>query len=67
MECVLLPASVPGPIEFGLIGAAGLAALLTACVPGWLALRHVLGQPAAERARSPQRALAGRDPKRWAA
>jgi hypothetical protein len=67
MECVLLPVPVPGPIEFGLVGAAAPLALLAGCVPGWLALRQVLRRRSAERARPPLRALQGGDLRRWAA
>ncbi len=67
MECVLLTASVPGPIEFSFVGPAALAALLTACVPGWLALRHALGAGHAGHARPPLHALTSGEPKRWAA
>ena len=42
MSWFIASTSLPSPFELGPVIAPGVLALLAACLPGWLALRHVL-------------------------
>ncbi len=42
MNWLVSPAPLPNPVDFSIVGVAVLVALLAACVPAVLAVRHAL-------------------------